>query len=109
MKKGDIFLINFDPSFGKEYRKIRPALIMQSEKICSNLVTTIPISSKVNKSNKNDIRINKNNKNRLFCDSLIKVGQISSFDKRRIFHFIGNVDSNILSEVDDYLRKHFEL
>ncbi len=109
MKKGDIFLVNFDPAFGSEYQKVRPAVIIQSQKISSQLITVMPISSKLKNKNQNDISIRKNQNNRLFLDSLIKVAQVSSFDKGRLFHFIGKADSLILKKIDVYLKKHFSL
>ncbi len=109
MKKGDIFLINFEPSFGSEYKKVRPGLILQSKEIESKLITVMPISSKIEKNHLDDIYIKKDASNRLFCNSLLKVSQISSFDVHRFLHFVGTMDSEIISEVDGYLIKHFEL
>jgi mRNA interferase MazF len=31
-KRGQIWLVNFDPSYGHEYKKLRPALIIQKDK-----------------------------------------------------------------------------
>jgi len=44
---GQIWLVNFDPSFGHEYKKVRPALIIQNNNYIesSDLLTVIPISS----------------------------------------------------------------
>jgi len=38
-QQGQIWLVNFDPSFGHEYKKVRPALIVQNDKYieCGNL------------------------------------------------------------------------
>jgi len=106
MKKGEIWLVNFDPSVGNEYQKVRPTLILQSDDINSSLLTVMPLSSKTNNPQKDDIFILKNDKNRLFSDSILKVQQISSFDKKRFIHFVGNfLDQN--SEVKNYLIKHF--
>lgn len=46
-KQGEIWLVNFDPSFGHEYRKVRPALIIQSTALIKsfNLIAIIPITS----------------------------------------------------------------
>ena len=51
INQGEIYLVNFDPSFGHEYKKVRPALIVENSKFISlgNLVTLIPISSKTDK------------------------------------------------------------
>jgi mRNA interferase MazF len=107
---GGIYLVNFDPSVGSEYQKVRPALVIQSNEItaCSSLVTVMPISSKIEKKNPDDILIRKNNSNKLLSDSLLKVQQISSFDKKRFIHVIGKVDDEILLLVGKYLQKHFK-
>ena len=73
--RGQIWLVNFDPSIGHEYRKIRPAIIIQyDEFITSNsLLTVIPISSKITNPTSLDILIEKDSRNRLMKDSLIKI------------------------------------
>ncbi|MBT4936690.1 type II toxin-antitoxin system PemK/MazF family toxin [Candidatus Peregrinibacteria bacterium] len=109
MQKGYIYLVNFDPSTGKEFQKTRPALIIQSENIKSSLVTIIPLSSQVQNKEQYDVFIQKDKDNRLFSDSLLKVKQISSFDKQRCIHFIGYADKKIQKEIDKYLLKHFDI
>lgn len=104
-----IYLVNFNPSIGKEYQKVRPALVIQSNTIASELVTVMPISSKTEKRIADDILLLKNNSNRLLHDSLLKVRQISSFDKRRFIHRIGEADEKAMNAVANYLRKHFNL
>jgi len=109
MKKGEIFLVNFDPAFGSEFKKIRLVVILQSEKITSNLITAIPLSSQISKKNTNEILIKKDSKNRLFRDSILKVRQISSFDKKRFFHFVGEISTKKINEIENYLKIHFDL
>lgn len=105
-KRGQIWLVNFEPSFGHEYKKVRSALIIQSNKFIdtSNLLTIIPISSKVSKQSELDILLKKDAHNRLLSDSLIKIKQISSFDKRRFIKFIGNVNKDIMGQVENTLE-----
>ena len=101
-QRGQIWLVNFDPSFGHEYKRIRPALIIQEDRyiVRSNLLTIIPISSQINKTTDLDILVNKDYLNRLMKDSLIKTKQISSFDKTRCIKFIGSLNKQILEKVD---------
>ncbi|MBC8180649.1 type II toxin-antitoxin system PemK/MazF family toxin [candidate division KSB1 bacterium] len=101
-QRGQIWLVNFDPSFGHEYKKLRPALIIQQQKYItsSNLLTIIPISSKIENPTVLDIILIKDNQNRLMKDSLIKTKQISSFDKRRFIKLIGTIKDEILDNVD---------
>lgn len=108
---GHIYIVNFDPSIGKEYQKVRPALVIQSDSITrqSDLITVMPISSKIERRDADDILLLKDHRNRLLHDSLLKVRQISSFDKRRFIHRIGEVSEPTMKAIAIYLRKHFSL
>ena len=101
-KRGQIWLVNFDPSFGHEYKKVRPAIIIQHGKYItsSNLLTVIPISSQIANPTELDILLKKDNQNRLMKDSLIKTKQISSFDKRRFIKLIGIVNEQMMEKLD---------
>jgi mRNA interferase MazF len=111
MKQGDIYFVNFDSSVGREYKKTRPALIVQSQSVCENssLVTVMPITSQISKYEDLDVFISKDAKNRLMNDSVIMVRQISTLDKRRLLRKIGEVNSPVIRKVRGYLRKHFLL
>lgn len=109
MRQGEIYLVNFEPSVGHEYRKVRPALVIQSDDVSSSLITVMPISSKISSWQEPDVFISKDTKNRLMCDSVIRVRQISSFDTGRFIKRIGEVNSPVLRKVRGYLRKHFLL
>jgi len=109
MKKGDIWVVNFDPSVGHEFQKIRLAIVIQSDKINSNLVTLLPFSSKVHKKTEDDIFIPQTEQNRLLSDSIIKGTQISTFDKKRFLNFIGKAENKIVKEINSYLKKHLDL
>ena len=100
-RQGEIWLVDFDPSVGHEYQKIRPALIIEATGFLpsGNLITIVPISSQVAKSALLDIFIPKNAQNRLKDDSLVKTRQISTFDKRRFIKRIGQGQSNVLQTV----------
>jgi len=100
-RRGQIWLVNFDPSFGHEYKKVRPALIVEHDKYIASsaIITLIPISSQTAKQADLDILLKKDAYNRLIADSLIKTVQISSFDKRRLIKFVGTVAPEIMALV----------
>lgn len=108
---GDVFLVDFDPSVGHEFQKIRPAIIIQSDVALkgSNLVTVIAITSNVQNKYLQDISIKKTAGNGLFMDSIVKVHSIHSFDRRRLLQKIGVAQAEIMNEIADYLRVHFGL
>lgn len=110
IKQGDIFWVNFDPAVGHEYKKKRPAIIVQGEVTDTTpLVTLLPLSSQLENWHKSDIFVEKDSKNKLMKDSIVKVQQISSFDKKRLIGKIGEANSPTLRKVRGYLRKHFKL
>ena len=110
-KCGDIYLIDFDPSVGHEYKKQRPAIIIQATETLtrSHLVTIMPLTSQVNKKLPEDILVCKDLKNQLFSNSVIKVHSIVSFDESRFIKKIGVLSHEIINQVKKYLRIHFEL
>lgn len=110
-KRGQIWLVNFDPSFGHEYKKVRPALIVQNDEYIdmSSLLTVIPISSQIEKQTHLDVLLEKDVENRLIKDSLVKIKQVSSFDKRRLIKYIGVVHSEIMQKIDKNLRLYLHL
>ena len=110
-RQKQIWLIDFDPSFGHEYKKMRPGLIIENTKYIElgNLLTVIPISSKIDKHNELDIMLPKNEKNRLILNSLLKIQQISTFDKRRFVRYIGICDDDIMETVKKNIRKYLSI
>jgi len=53
MRQGELWLVDFDPSFGHEYQKVRPALVVENDAYLAlgNLVTVLPISSQTDNVN----------------------------------------------------------
>jgi mRNA interferase MazF len=105
-KLGQIWLVNFDPSYGHEYKKVRPALIIQKDKYIasSSLLAVVPISSQTDKQTELDILIKSNSQNRLMKDSLLKMKQISSFDKGRFIKLIGIIDEATMKLVKKNIK-----
>lgn len=111
LKQKQIWLINFDPSFGHEYRKVRPGLIIEDSQFIQsgNLITIIPISSKTEKRLDLDIYLAKDKMNRLMKDSLIKTHQISSFDKERFIKYIGECEALVFKNLKENVIRYLGL
>ena len=111
MKQGEIWLVKFLNSVGHEYKKERPALIIETDSQIkqSSVFTIIPLTSNSNNKIRDDILVARDGQNRLFCDSILKVHHIQSFDESRFIKRIGIVKKNITKQVKDYLRIHFDL
>ena len=106
MQCAQIWLVNFDPSVGHEYQKVRPAIIVQNTNYITldSLVTIVPISSKMQKKTLLDVVLSPSNQNNMLVQSLIKVKQISSFDRIRFIKFIGIADALIMEQVKSNIK-----
>jgi mRNA interferase MazF len=106
-QRGQLWLVNFDPSFGHEYQKVRSALIIEHDRYIplTSLLTVIPISSQLTKRTTLDVLIPKDAHNRLMKDSLGKVMQISSFDKRRFIKYIGILTNPLITQIDQQIQQ----
>jgi len=111
MKQGEIWLVKFLNSIGHEYKKERPALIIETNSQIrkSSVFTIIPFTSNSNNKIQDDVLVIKDNQNGLFCDSILKVHHIQSFDRSRFIKRIGVANKDIIDQVKDYLRVHFDL
>ena len=111
MTQREIWLVQYPEGEGHEYQKERPALIVESNRQINktSIVTVIPFTSKVTNRVKDDILILKDEYNKLFSNSLLKVHHVQSFDKSRLIKRIGMVNENIFDNVKKYLKLHFDI
>jgi len=104
--KGEIFLVNFEPSFGSEQGRIRPALIIQNDTLnkYSPLTIVAPITSKIyDKEYPTNVFISKKD-SKLNKDSTILLNQIRTVDKKRIIKKIGSLDLYLMNRVDKAMK-----
>lgn len=112
IEHGEIYNIQFSPSTGHEYQKLRPAVIISSNDLIkrSNLVTCIPFTGKLNNCvETDDIRVKKDATNNLFQDSLLKLQHLSTFDKTRVKNYIGKIGEVVLNNIKIKMRNNFGL
>ncbi len=110
-KKGEIYLVNFDPTIGHEVKKKRPALIISNDihNQYSPLVTVAPLSSNVDRVFPFEVYIPKGIAN-LDKDSKVMIIQLRSVDKKRLLDKIGTIkDKKILNKIDKTIKEHFNL
>ena len=110
-KKGEIYLVNFDPTIGHEVKKKRPALILSNNihNQYSPLVTVAPLSSNTNKVYPFEICVLKKLTG-LNENSKIMIIQLRSIDKKRLLNKIGNIeDKEITNKINKIISEHFGL
>lgn len=106
---GHIYFVEFDPSTGHEFKKIRPAVVISSNELIrrSNLVTCIPLTGNNENMVEGDIMVKRTIQNKLFMDSILKSQHVSTFDKSRIKKHIGELEEHHLEKLKEYIAKNF--
>jgi mRNA interferase MazF len=111
---GSIWVITFDPSVGTEIRKTRPGVVVSgtvfNEK--RTKVTVLPFTS----SRPNDPRIspavvsvNASEENGLAVDSLLVCIEPMTFDKARLSKYLGQLEAELLKQVQTVLKRYLVL
>lgn len=111
---GSIWLVNFEPSVGTEIKKTRPALIISPTDFnqVRAKVTLLPISSTVIRNKKIApvvVRVTASSENGLNNESTIIAIEPSTFDKRRLVKYLGQVESSFFSEVKSILKFYLDV
>ncbi|PJE73959.1 MAG: transcription elongation factor GreAB [Candidatus Terrybacteria bacterium CG10_big_fil_rev_8_21_14_0_10_41_10] len=108
MLQKDIYLVDLNPTKGKEQMGKRPAVIISGNTMNKNLGIFIicPISSKI-KNYVGCVKVIKNKTNKLSEDSEIITFQIRTIAKERMFKKIGEITNEQLKEVFDSLKEIF--
>ncbi|MDA8338696.1 MAG: type II toxin-antitoxin system PemK/MazF family toxin [Nitrospiraceae bacterium] len=107
MTRGDIYLVDFEPSKGAEIKKKRPALIISCNEANKHLrtVTVIPFSSKTEKVYPFEVFVKKKDSG-LDVDSKLKIPQMRAVDKERLTKYIGTLDNHLINEVENAIKLH---
>lgn len=105
-QRGEVCLVNFDPTIGSEIRKTRPALIIQND--VANQYSPITIVAAITSHSGKRLYptevLIKAEEAGLDMDSLVLLNQIRSIDRRRLVKRIGKVTSATMERVDYALQ-----
>lgn len=103
-KRGEIYLVNFDPAVGSEIKKTRPALILQNN--IANRYSSVTIvaaitsfSDKDDKTYPTEVFI-ADYEGGLNNDSVALLNQIRTIDKQRLVKKIGILKDKTMAQVD---------
>lgn len=110
MKRGDIFLVDFEPSRGAEIKKKRPALIISCDEANRYLktVTVIPFSSKIEKVYPFEVLVKKK-ESRLPIDSKLKIPQMRAVDKARLTRYVDTLHGDTIIKVERAIKLHLDM
>jgi len=103
LRRGDIWLVNFNPAQGSEQKGIRPALVIQND-VGNEVspVTIVAAISTVTKTYPINVEI-KPSESGLEKDSVIKLNQIRTIDKKRLIKRLWRLDSSKMKAVNSAL------
>ena len=101
-QRGEVWLVNFDPTSGAEIRKIRPALVLSSDavgRLPIKLVAPITDWKDRYAANLWHVRLNPHPTNGLVKTSTVDALQLRGLDTQRFIRHLGQVTPEQLEEV----------
>ena len=110
-KRGEVYLVSFDPTLGAEIQKTRPALILQNDiaNRHSPLTIVAAITSKFDEDlYPTEVLINPP-EGGLSADSVVLLNQIRSIDRRRLIKKLGTLKPATMQHVEHALMLSFGL
>jgi len=110
IKRGDVFLVNFDPTVGAEDKKTRPAVIVSNDinNTHSPIISISPITSNVTRVYSFEVETPAGTVG-LKAHSEVMVNQTRAVDKIRLLKRLGQFPPQILTEIDQGLKLHYDL
>lgn len=106
MNRGEVWLINFNPSLGGEIQKVRPGIIISNDisNKYLNRVQAVPLSGKIHKLYPSECLVELNQqKSKAMADQLMTVS------KKRFIKFLGKVSDRDLAHVEKIIRIQLDL
>ena len=108
IRRGDVFLVNLDPTVGSEIGKTRPAVVVQNDLAnrSSPTVTIIPISSSTERVFPFQIRIPAG-EGGLSRESKALCEQVRTVGRERFTQCLGQLSVERMKEIRAALDRHF--
>src|SRR5262245_29691587 len=110
-KRGEVYLVDFEPTRGAEIKKTRPALILQNDiaNRYSSITIVAAITSQFNgKLYPTEVFV-KAPEGGLTADGVVLMNQIRSIDKGRLIKRLGALNPATVRQIEDALRISLEL
>ncbi len=101
-QRGEVYLVNFDPTVGAEIRKTRPALILQNDiaNRFSPITIVAAITSQVEERLYPTEVLARPPEGGLGKDGAVLLNQIRSIDRRRLLRRLGKLKPETMRHVD---------
>jgi mRNA interferase MazF len=110
MKKGEIWLVDFNPTSGQEISKIRPAIIISSNDLGKlNLKVVVPVTNSIRMVEEWHVILTPSRINGLSKESVADCFQLKNISTSRFIKKLGNLSDHELDEVKLAIMKVLEL
>lgn len=101
-KRGEVYLVNFDPTVGSEIKKTRPAVIIQND--ISNKHSAVTIVAAISSADgttpyPNEVFVKKA-EGGLDCDSFVLLNQVRTVDKARLIKKLGSLKHGTVESIN---------
>ncbi len=105
-KRGEVWLVSFDPSIGGEIQKTRPAVIVSNDTANAllNRVQVVPISSQTERLYPAEAYVSLNQERRKAM-----ADQIATVSKQRLLRLVGVLPQGDMASVDRIIRLQLAL
>ena len=105
-KRGELYLVNFEPTVGAEIRKTRPALVLQNDIANRHSPITIvaAVTSKFDETLYPTEVLVTAPEGGLSVDSVVLLNQIRSIDRRRLVRRLGAIPVSTMEKVERSLQ-----
>jgi mRNA interferase MazF len=115
MRRGDICVIDLDPTRGTEANKSRPAVIVSNDganstatRLGRGVLTIVPVTANIDRIYPFQVLLPAESTG-LAVDSKAQAEQVRSIDIARVQRRLGSVPVELMHELDDALRLHLAL
>ncbi len=115
MLRGEIRLVNLDPTVGAEASKRRPAVIVSNDganaaaaRLGRGIVTVVPVTSNIARVYPFQVRLSAKATG-LHTASKAQAEQVRSVAVQRIGPLVGRVPADLMEQIDEALRLHLAL
>ena len=103
-RRGEVWLVKFDPAIGSEIQKSRPALVIQNDigNRVSDITIVGAITSTIKRSYPFQVQLPAG-EGGISKDSVVTLNQIRAIDRRRLTRRLGAVSEATMKAVDQAL------
>ncbi|MFD9544721.1 type II toxin-antitoxin system PemK/MazF family toxin [Streptomyces sp. NPDC060022] len=115
MKRGDIYLVDYEPVRGSEADKARPAVIISNDganavvaRTGRGVVTVVPLTSNVARIYPFQVLLQAGETG-LTKDSKVQCEQVRAMAEERFVRQVGTVPRQRMTDIDAALRRHLAL